>query len=87
MLMTKETPGRKGPDPDEMPDTFEGRVAANTIRIRRRHGWTVAECAQAAGVSEPTWYKIESGKWANVCRLNLDSAAEALGVKVETLIK
>lgn len=87
MLMAKDKPGRPGPNPEDMPDTFEGRVAANVIRIRRRRGWTVAQLAEESGIKPLTWYRIESGKWPNTCRLHLDKVAQALGVKVETLCK
>lgn len=85
--MTRETRGRPGPGYEDLPDTLEGWIAWNVIRIRKRHGWSVDDLAEKAGMSRANWYKLESGQYPRLARLNFDRAAEALGVRPEVLLQ
>lgn len=43
------------------PDTFAGRVAINTVRLREKQKLKVVEAAEAAGIPFTVWYRIERG--------------------------
>ena len=59
----------------------------NLMRIRNRKGCSVLECATAAGVSIPSWYRYESGEQFPGTAETFDKIAAAVGVKSATLLK
>ena len=59
----------------------------NLMRIRNRKGYSVLQCAIAAGVSIPSWYRYESGEQFPGTAETFDKIAAAVGVKSATLLK
>jgi len=59
----------------------------NLMRLRNRRGYSVLQCATAAGVSIPSWYRYESGDQFPGTAETLDKIAAAVGVKSATLLK
>jgi transcriptional regulator with XRE-family HTH domain len=61
--------------------------------LRERKGWSQAQAAMAAGLSESEnsagqrWSAIESGRKASITVDTLERIAAALGVKAKDLLK
>lgn len=56
--------------------------------LRESRNWTLAEAADAAGMkSRQQWYDVESGRRENPTIDTVQRIAQALGVKIDDLMK
>jgi len=66
--------------------TYEGRFAVRLRTLREKTGMTVEELAQKTGIQRSKLYFWESGTHAASLNDDLLSVANALNVKIRTLI-
>lgn len=71
----------------EIPDDFAGRIATNVIRLRKKHGLTVAECVEQSGIPRVQWYRLEAGTRPRITGALADRVAEFFEVDPSELTR